>query len=78
MYVVKMAFQSIQVGRPEAAELSQPHIHLQQRFRFEPVETTLCVHGGIYETSFAQHAQVFGYGRLRHAKLALDLSYRLF
>src|SRR4051812_19094656 len=78
MYAVKMAFQSIQVGRPEAEELGQPDIHLQQRSRFEAVEATLCVYGGIYETSFAQHAQVFGYSRLGHTKLALDLSHRLF
>jgi hypothetical protein len=72
-----MAFEGINVSGPEPAELSQPHIYLLKWFRFQPIETALCVHRGFHETGLAQYSQVLGHGRLRHAKLALDLSHRL-
>jgi hypothetical protein len=62
---------------PESAEPSQPGIQLLKWLRFQPVETALCVHCGFHETGVAQHSQVLGHGRLRHAKLTLDLSHRL-
>ena len=74
---IKVAFESIQVSGPEAAELGEPIIHLLKWLRFQPVETALCVHGGFHEASLAQHSQVLGHGRLRHTKLTLDLSHRL-
>ena len=74
---IKVAFESIHVSRPEAAELSEPRIQLAKRFRFQPVEPALCVHRGFHETRLTQHAQVLGHGGLRHAKLTLDLSHRL-
>lgn len=74
---VEVAFQSIHVSRPEPPELGQPGIDFLKRARFQPVETALCVHDGLHETSFPQHSQMFRYGRLRHAKLALNLSDRL-
>jgi hypothetical protein len=77
IHVGKVAFESIQVSRPEPAELRQPNIELLKRFRFQPVETALRVHRGFDETSLAQDAQVLRHGRLRHAKLTLDLTYRL-
>ncbi len=72
-----MAFESIDVSGPEAAELSQPGIQFLKWFRFQAVETALCVHRGFHETGVAQHSQVLGHGRLRHTKLTLDLSHRL-
>jgi hypothetical protein len=48
-----------------------------QWFRLQPVETPLGVHGGFHKTGVPQHPQVFRHHRLRHAKLALNLSYRL-
>ncbi len=77
IHPIKVAFESIQMNRPEPAELSQPGIDLLQPFRFQPVETPLRVHRGFHETGIAQHPQVLGHGRLRHPKLALDLSHRL-
>jgi hypothetical protein len=65
------------VSGPEPAELSQPGVDLLKRFRFQPVETALCIHSGFDETGLAQHSQVLRYGRLRHTKLTLDLSDRL-
>src|SRR5271170_4848804 len=62
---------------PEPPELGQPDIHLLQPFRFQPVETALCVDRGFHETGLAQHSQMLRYGRLRHTKLTLYLSYRL-
>ena len=61
-----------------AAELRQPGIHLLKWPGFQPVETALRVHRGFHKTGVAQHAQVLGYGRLRHTKLTLDLPHRLF
>ena len=73
-----MAFESIYVSGPEPAERSQPGIQLLEWFRFQPVETALCVDCGFNKTGLSQHSQVLGHGRLRHTKLTLDLSHRLF
>jgi hypothetical protein len=75
IHAVEVAFESIEVSGPEAAELSEPGVHLLKWFRFQPVETALCVHGGLDEAGVAQDSQVLGDGRLRHMKLTLDLSY---
>src|SRR5208282_1203568 len=77
IHPIKVAFESIDVNRPEPAELSQPGIHLLKWFRLQPVETALCVHRRCHETRLAQHSQVLRHGRLRHTKLMLDLSHRL-
>ncbi len=58
MHAVEVAFESIYVNGPEPAELSQPGIQFLKWFRFQPVETALCVHGGFHETGLAQHSQV--------------------
>jgi hypothetical protein len=58
IHAIKVAFESIHVSGPESAELSQPVINLLKWFRFQPVETALCVHRGFYETGLSQHAQV--------------------
>ena len=74
IHVVEVALQSIDVSGPEAAELGQPRIQLLKWFRFQPVETALRIYRGFDEAGIAQHAQVLGDGRLRHAKSALDLA----
>ncbi len=76
-HAVEVAFESIYVSGPEAAELSQPDIQLLQWFRFESVETALCVHPGFHKTGLAQDAQVLGDGGLGHTQLTLDLTHRL-
>jgi hypothetical protein len=53
IHAVKVAFESIYVSGPEAAERSQPGVHLLKWFRFQPVETALCVHRAFYETSLS-------------------------
>ena len=58
IHAVEVAFESIQVSGPEAAELSQPGIHFLKWFRLQPIETALCVHRGFHETGLAQHSQV--------------------
>jgi hypothetical protein len=58
IHAIKVAFESIHVSGPESAELSQPVINLLKWFRFQPVETALCVHRGFYETGLSQHSQV--------------------
>ncbi len=75
---VKVAFQSIRVSRPEPAERSQPRIQLLKWFRFQPVETALCVHLRFHKTGLTQHAQMLRHSRLRHTKPLLDLAHRLF
>ena len=76
-HTVEVAFESIDVSGPEAAELIEPGIELPKWFRFQPVETALCVHRALDETGLAQHSQVLGHARLRHKKLTLDFSHRL-
>jgi hypothetical protein len=61
---IEVAFESIQVGGPEAAELSQPHIQLLQWFRFQTVHTALRVNRGLHKPSVPQDAQVLGHSRL--------------
>jgi hypothetical protein len=58
IHPIKVAFESIYVSGPEPAKLSQPGIHLPKWLRFQPVETSLCVHRGFHETGLAQHSQV--------------------
>src|SRR5580765_357584 len=72
-----MAFERIHMSGPEAAEGGQPGIHRLKGFRFQPVEAALRVHRGLHETRLAQHSKMLRHGRLRHAKLTLDLSNRL-
>ena len=58
IHAIKVAFESIYVSGPEPTELSQPGIQFLKWFRFQPVETALCVHRGFHETGLAQHSQV--------------------
>ena len=58
MHAVKVAFESVYVSGPEPAERSQPGIELLKRFRFQPIETALCIHHRFHETGLAQYAQV--------------------
>lgn len=74
---IEVAFESINVSRPEAAKLSQPGIDFLKRLRPQMIETALRVHRGLYEASVAEHAEVLGHGGLRHAKPALDFPYGL-
>ena len=74
---VEMPFECIYVSGPEPTERSEPGIHFLKRFWLQPVETALRVHCGFHETGLAQHSQVLGHSRLRHAELVLDLSHRL-
>jgi hypothetical protein len=73
-----MAFESIYVRGPEAAERGQPGIYLLKWFWPQAIETSLCVHAGFHETGLAQNAQVLRHGRLRHAKLTLNFPHGLF
>ncbi len=77
IHAIEVAFESIDVSGPEAAELGQPGIDLLKWFWLQAVETALCIHRGLHETGIAQHAQVLGHGRLRHTQPALNLSHRL-
>jgi hypothetical protein len=77
IHAIEVAFESIYVSGPEAAEPSKPGLQFLKWFGFQPVETALCVHRGFNETGLAQHSQVLGHGRLSYTKLTLDLSHRL-
>ena len=74
LHAVEVPFEGIDVGGPEATERSQPGIHLLKWFRFQAIETALCVHRGLHEPALAQHTQVLGDGRLRQVELTLELS----
>ena len=73
-----MALERVKVHGPEPAERSQPGFEFFKWFRLQPIESTLCVHRGLYETGVAQHSQVLRDGWLGHTKLTLDLPNRLF
>ncbi len=72
-----MAFESIYVSGPKAAEWREPGVDLLKRFRFQAVEAALCIHRGLHETGIAQHPEVLRHRRLRHMELTLDLSHGL-
>jgi len=68
-----MALERIEMLGPEPAELLQPVIHLGEGLWLQAIETALCVHRRFDEAGVAQHAQMLGHGRLRHAQPAFDL-----
>src|SRR5262249_30339855 len=72
-----MAFECVEMRRPEVAGGGEPGVHLTQRVWLQAIEPALGVDRGLHETGVAQHAEVLGYGRLRHPELPLDLPHRL-
>ncbi len=56
--MVEVAFECIYMSGPEPTERSQPGVHLLKWFRFQSIESALCVHLGFHETGLAQYAQV--------------------
>jgi hypothetical protein len=58
MHAIEVAFERIDVSGPDPTERRQPGLHLLKGFRFQPVETALCVHCGFHETGLPQHPQV--------------------
>ena len=78
MHAIEVAFESIHVGVPEAAELGQPGVHLLEALGLKAVEAALRVDGGFDEAGLAQDAEVFGNGGLGHAEAALDVADRVF
>jgi len=69
-----MAFESIDVHRPEATELFEPGVELLKWSRFQPVEAALRVDCRFDEAGVAKDAEVLGDGRLGHMELPLDLT----
>ena len=53
-----MALESVDVSGPKLAEGSQPRIHFLKWFRFQLVDTALCVDRGFHEAGLSQHSQV--------------------
>ena len=74
MHAIEMAFESVDMDGPEAAELFQPGIELLKRSGLEPVEAALRVNGGFDKTGVAQNAKVLRHCGLGHAELMLDLA----
>ena len=48
-----------------------------QGLGLDAIEPALRVHRGLDDPRLAQHPQVLGHGRLRHAQPALELAHRL-
>src|SRR5579871_3950115 len=69
-----MAFDIVDVHRPEATELFEPGVEFLEGSGLQSIEATLRVDSGFDEAGFAKDAQMLGDGRLRHAELTLDLS----
>src|SRR5262249_29400973 len=53
IHPVQVAFECINVRRPEPTELSQPGINLLKWFRLQSIETALRVDSGFHETGFS-------------------------
>jgi len=56
MQAIQVAFESIDVNGPEAAELCQPAIQFLKWSRLQPVEAALCVYRGFHEPGVAEHS----------------------
>jgi len=77
VYTIEVTLESVDVARPEAAERSEPGVHLHEWLVPDPVKTPLCIDARLHEARLAQHAQVFGHRRLRHSQLLFDITYGL-
>jgi len=73
-----MAFESIDMHRPETTELSEPGVELLEWPGLQAIEAALRVDGRFDEAGVAKDAEVLGDGRLGHAELTLDLANGLF
>jgi len=69
-----MAFERINVGRPEAPERSEPGIELHERLRPDPIDAPLGFDARLHEAGLAQHSEVLGHRSLRRPQPALDLA----
>src|SRR5215470_8956245 len=69
-----MAFERVNVDRPEAPERSEPGIDLPERLGPDPIDAPLGFDARLHEAGLAQHAEVLGHRRLRHPQPALDLA----
>ncbi len=58
-----MAFERIDVGIPELAELIEPGIDFPERFGANAIDAALCIYPNVDEAGFSKDAQVFGDGR---------------
>src|SRR5262245_27695456 len=71
-----MAFERIDVGRPEAPEGSEPGIDLHERLGPDPIDAPLGFDARLHEARLAQHAEVLGHRSLTHPQPVLDLADR--
>src|SRR6185437_1093691 len=71
---IEVPFERIEVLGPQAAEGSQPRIHLHERLGPEPVHAPLRVRARLHESSLAEHPQVLRERGLRHLQLPFDLA----
>src|SRR5262249_9576119 len=70
----EMAFERIDVARPEAPEGNEPVIDLHQRLVPDPVGAPLAFAARLHEARLAQYAEVLGHQGLRHSQPALDFA----
>jgi len=68
-----VAFERVDVGRPELPERGEPGIHFHEGFGPEAIDAALRVDPRLHEACLPQHAEVFGHRRLGHPELALEL-----
>src|SRR4051794_12734652 len=73
LHAVEMALERVEVGGPEAAERSEPLVHLHERLGPQAIQTTLGLDTRLDEAGVTEHAQVLGDRRLRHPQLRLDV-----
>jgi len=74
VHAIEMLFQSVDVRRPEATELSEPSVEFLKRSRLQAIEAALCVDSRFDEPGVAKDAQMLGDGWLRHAEIAFNLA----
>ena len=72
-----MTFERVDMNGPETTERLEPVVDLPERVGADAVHSSLCVHARLHEAGVSQNLEVLGDGRLRHAKLLLDVADRL-
>jgi hypothetical protein len=75
IHTIEVALERIDVGRPVAAERSEPCVYLHEWLGPDPVETPLRIHARFHEAGLTQYPQMFGNRGLWQSQLLFDITY---
>jgi hypothetical protein len=74
IHAIEVTLECVDVGRPEAAERSEPGVYLHEWRGPYTVETPLRINARLHKAGLTQYPQVFGDRGLRQSQLLLDIA----